>query len=219
MEERKSWEQQEDEPTLWYGRFREFLRMGTKRSVGAVFKKEGNSKELGKTRKTLEPDGTWYAKAREWKWEERARKWDEHQRAEEDKAIAEEKDRVLRSGFALMHKRVKELDRLSRKLIRMTGDESKVWLSETKTSVFGEDRSQTIEKVTFNHQLFQLIDKYLDSIAKEVGERVKKQELDVTTNGETQSLHEAIEKALEQFPDARSALAEKLAEIGQELDQ
>ena len=64
--------------------------------------------------------------------------------------------------------------------------------------------------------MFQLIDKYFDSIAKEKGERVKKQELDVKNSDDTQELYKAIEQALEQFPEAKIALAEKLAEMQNE---
>lgn len=168
------WSQQEGEPSLWYGRFLVYLRLGTKRSVNAVFKKENNKKQQ---KTTSFPGPGWYDAEKEWNWKERAKAYDEYVRAEEDRVIAEEREKVLRSGFALMHKRVKELDRLTRKLIRMASDDEKIWLVETRTVIMGEDRSQTTEKLTFNAPLFQLIDKYLDSIAKEMGERIKKQEL------------------------------------------
>jgi hypothetical protein len=58
----------------------------------------------------------------------------------------------------------------------MASDDEKIWLVETRTMIMGEDRSQTTEKLTFNAPLFQLIDKYLDSIAKEMGERAKTSE-------------------------------------------
>lgn len=176
-EERNAWSQMDNEPSLWYGRFSAFLRMGTRRSVNAAFWKE-TKRGKEKTRTNAGPD--WYNAAKEWQWQERARAYDDHVRAEEDRIIAEERDKVLRSGFALMHKRIQELDKLTRKLIRMTKDEEKIWLAETRTLVMGEDRSQTIEKVTFNAPLFQVIDKYLDSIAKEVGERVKKKDVTIT---------------------------------------
>lgn len=179
-EERKSWEQKinDGEPDLWYGRFVKFLRLGTKRSVNAVFKKE-TKRNLEEPRSNAHQD--WYEAAKQWNWEKRARDYDEHQRAEEDRIIEEERDKVLRSGFALQHKRIKELDRLTRKLIRYTNDEEKVWIPETKTimTTQGKDKSQEqiVEKIVFNAPLFTLIDKYQDSIAKEMGERVKKQEI------------------------------------------
>lgn len=215
-EERKPWEQMEGEPDLWYGRFRVYLLMGSRRSVGAVYRKEYHVKAR---QTTLKISGDWYEAAKQWNWLERARDYDEFQRAEEDRIIAEEREKVLRSGYALMHKRVKTLDRLSRKFEQMEKDESKIWLTETRTTTMGEGKSVVIEKTTFNHHLYMLIDKYFDSIAKEVGDRVKKQEIDVKSNDTTNALHEAIEQALEQFPEAKIALAEKLAEVGKGVDQ
>jgi hypothetical protein len=215
MDERKSWEQMEEEPDLWYGRFRSYLRLGSKRSVNALYAKAAKNSEK---QRNLDAGGDWYDIEKEWNWKERARAYDEYQRAEEDRIIEEERDKVLRSGFALQHKRIKELDRLARKLIRYTNDEEKIWMSETKT-ISGENSTVIVEKVTFNAPLFTLIDKYQDSIAKEMGERVKKQHLDVNTTDtnaqDMQSLHEAIEHALEQYPEAKIALAERLAQLEQ----
>ena len=166
----------EGEPDLWYGRFRVYLLMGSRRSVGAVYRKEYHVKAR---QTTLKISGDWYEAAKQWNWLERARDYDEFQRAEEDRIIAEEKEKVLRSGFALMHKRIKELDRLSRKLIQMEKDESKVWIPEIRTIGSG-DNAQHIEKLVFNAPLYQTIDKLFDSIAKETGERVKKKDITVT---------------------------------------
>lgn len=165
----------EGESSLLYGRFTAYLRMGTKRSVAAVYKKEKRGEKGSNI-----PHGSWYDVEKEWKWKERARDYDDWQRAEEDRIIAEEKEKVLRSGFALMHKRIKELDRQARKLIAMTNDEQKIWIPELRTVIMGEDKSQTVEKVVFNAPLFTTIDKIFDSIAKETGERVKKKDITIT---------------------------------------
>jgi hypothetical protein len=192
-EERKPWEQIEREPDLWYGRFVKFMRLGTKRSVNAIYAKESKQKQV-KSSTNIGPE--WYEASKQWNWAERARAYDEHQRAEEDRIIAEEREKVMRSGFALQHKRIEILDKLSRKLIRMANDEEKVWIPETKTTSFGEDKSQVVEKVVFNAPLFTLIDKYQDSLAKEMGERVKKQDIDV--NGSMRILTEWGNSLLEE---------------------
>jgi hypothetical protein len=183
-EERKIWEQEEGESTLWYGRFVKFMRLGTRRSINAVFAKEqrANAKVTRNNEKQreLNAPGEWYDIKKVWKWDERARAYDEYQRAEEDRIIAEERDKIMRSGFALQHKRIQLLDRLSRKLVKMTDDEEKIWIPETRTTIMGEDRSTVVEKVTFNAPLFTTIDKFQDSIAKEMGERVKKKDITVT---------------------------------------
>lgn len=178
MEERKSWEQYDDEPTLWHGRFVKFLRLGSKRSVNAVYAKETKQKQV-KPSTNIGPE--WYEAAKQWNWAKRAKDYDEYQRAEEDRIIEEERDKVLRSGFALQHKRIELLDKLSRKLIRYTNDEEKIWIPETKTitTTQGKDKSQEqiVEKIVFNAPLFQQIRNYQADIAAEMGERVKKQEL------------------------------------------
>jgi hypothetical protein len=220
-EERKPWEQiiEQNEPDLWYGRFVKFMRLGTKRSVNAVFKKEPPKRSV---KPRMVADNDWYEIAKQWNWAERARAYDEYQRVEEDRIIEEERNKVLRSGFALQHKRIKELDRLARKLIRYTNDEEKIWIPETKktTTTQGKDKSQeqVVEKIVFNAPLFTLIDKYQDSLAKEMGERVKREQVDVTNmnDKDMQSLHDAIERALEQFPEAKQALAQELAELNNE---
>jgi hypothetical protein len=181
-EERKPWEQniEAGEPDLWYGRFVKYLRLGSKRSVNALYAKEAKAAKNSEKQRNLDAGGDWYDIEKAWNWKERARAYDEWQRKEEDRIIAEEKDKVLRSGFALMHKRIKELDRQARKLIQMTNDEQKIWVPEVRTVIMGEDKSQTIEKLTFNAPLFTTIDKIFDSIAKETGERVKKKDITIT---------------------------------------
>lgn len=183
-EERKPWEQRidEGEHDLWYGRFWVYLRLGTKRSVHAVYAKEAKKKQV-KPSTNIGPE--WYEAAKTWEWLARARVYDEWQRKEEDRIIAEEKEKVLRSGFALMHKRVKELDRITRRLIQMEKDDSKVWIPEIRVIGSGEN-AQTIENINFNAPLYTLIDKYLDSIAKETGERIKvtKSELSGKVDGD-----------------------------------
>lgn len=176
MSDRQLWDQmiEEGEPDLWYGRFRAYLLMGIKRSVNAVFAKE--ARKDGK-RRGIEAPGAWYDTEKTWKWKERARAYDESVRVEEDRIIAEEKEKILRSGYALMHKRVQELDRLSRRLVAMTKDEDKVWLPDVKSIQVGIEIYERVDLVHFNAPLFTLIEKYFASIAAELGERVKKQEL------------------------------------------
>jgi hypothetical protein len=182
MEERNAWDQmiEEGEPDLWYGRFVKFMRLGTKRSIRSVFLKESKQKQA-KASTNVGPG--WCEAAKAWEWDKRARTYDEHIRAEEDRIIAEERDKVLRSGFALQHKRIQIYNRLADKLIGYARDESKVWLCETRTfkaSHEGEEDTQIVEKVVFNAPLFQVIDRYLGAVAAEMGERVKKKDIAIT---------------------------------------
>jgi hypothetical protein len=95
-DERKIWEQQQDEPDLWYGRFRVFLRLGTKRNVNAVYTKE-TKRNLEQTRTNAHQD--WYEAEKTWKWKERARAWDRDQdkvRAEKEEKQRDEDLKVVR---------------------------------------------------------------------------------------------------------------------------
>jgi hypothetical protein len=169
-EEHKAWEQLPGESSLWYGRFTRFKLMIFGRSVAAVFREEMRGNERN------EPPGRWYEESKKWNWEARATEWDAFQTEETEKVIARERALVLRSGFALQHKRVLALDRLANKLIEMTEDEDKVWIPDVKAIGNGPG-AERVDLVNFNAPLFTLIEKYQASIAAEMGERVKKTEL------------------------------------------
>jgi len=173
--EKHIWDQmvEEGESDLWYGRFVKFMRLGAKRKIATVYKREKRGEKGSNI-----VHGSWYDAAKTWRWEERARAYSDYVREEEDRAIADEQNKVIRSGYALMHRRIRLLENLIDQLYSYTKDESKIWLAETKTTTttYGEDKSTEIiiEKVTFNAPLFMLIDKYLNSTSAEMGERVKK---------------------------------------------
>jgi hypothetical protein len=172
-EERKPWDQLEEESNLWYGRFRAYLLMGFKRSVNAVFQLEAEE-SLGNPRG--EAQGHWYEYAKKYRWEERAKAYDTHWIEEQDKLIAQEREIVLRSGYALMHKRIEALNKLADKMVRWADEDDKVWLIKTQ-DVTGDGFSKHTEETVFNAPMLGMIEKYFDGIAKEKGERVKKQEL------------------------------------------
>lgn len=175
MEERKSWEQMLDkqEPDLWYGRFRAYLLMGFKRSVQAVFHQEA---EENRGNPRGEAQGHWYEYAKKYNWEERAQAYDKHWIEEQDKLIAQEREVVLRKGFALDYKRIEALNKLADKMVQWADDDSKVWLVK-KQDVTGDGFSKHTEEEVFNAPMLGMIEKYFAGIAAEKGERVKKQEL------------------------------------------
>lgn len=162
-EERKPWDRmmEQGESAKWFSRFDRFRLMKPwERSIAAVFHEE-NSKKLEKTRKNQEPDGTWYKFAQRWKWEERAAAWDKYRLDERDKQIAAEEAEVLRKGYALKHERIKALN------------EKALNAEEPYTD---PDTGKT-------HQLWNSPEHMrewrglLDDIAKEKGERIRKQEV------------------------------------------
>jgi hypothetical protein len=177
-DERKPWDQleEEGESSLWYGRFRAYLLMGFKRSVNAVFHLEA---EETRDYPSTGVQGHWYEYAKKYRWEERALAYDTHWIEEQDKLIAQEREIVLRTGFALQHKRIEALDKIANILIEMTEDEDKVWLPDVKSVGFGPT-AERVDIVNFNAPLFTLIEKYQASIAAEMGERVKRKDITVT---------------------------------------
>src|SRR6266700_82549 len=70
--------------------------------------------------------------------------------SELSKLEQEEITRILTSGYALMHRRVEALDRLSKKLESYLEDESKIWLADVKA--VGLER---VDLVQFNADLFK----------------------------------------------------------------
>jgi hypothetical protein len=147
--------------------FHEYCLLGYDRSLAKLALK------LGRTSAYTRHLESWSAK---YNWQERAREYDAHWIEEQDKVIAQERAVVIRTGFALQHKRILSLDRIVTKLIEMTEDEDKVWLPDVKAIGNGPN-AERVDLVNFNAPLFALIDKYKASIAAEMGERVKKTEL------------------------------------------
>ncbi|HEY4033174.1 MAG TPA: hypothetical protein VGL94_04330, partial [Ktedonobacteraceae bacterium] len=147
----------------------------------------------------------------EWCWEERASAYDAHWVKEQDKIIAQERARIVRSGFAIQHKRIQELDKITQELIAMASEADKVWIPGQKVFWNGKN-AELIDTITFNHQLYALIRKYLGDIASEMGERKQKIEIDETGEIEQDSkvLHDLCMHALEPFPEAKYALADAL---------
>lgn len=73
---RKPWEQWDEEPAYWYGRFVIFRDMGPARSLSGAVRIY-----YRKRNKPAHPaNETWCENARVWKWRERALAWDQYQR-------------------------------------------------------------------------------------------------------------------------------------------
>ena len=125
------------------------------------------------------PTGDWYEVANQWKWEERADAYHKHRRSERDRQIAEKEADILDIPYAQKYERVKELDKKIRDLLKEADDEKRVWLPDVKSIQTGEDTYERVNLVHFNAPLFTVIDKYLAGIAAEMGERIKKKDIEV----------------------------------------
>ena len=179
QQEQDTWERLPEENSLWYGRFLLFRDMGPSRSLlGTVHAEEAKKR---KEKQSFSPPGAWSVAAKQWNWKERAEAWDAYiQRLNEA-----EIQRALTEGYAAIHERVKALNKMAR-LIEQSyadpADEQKTifpWLTPDKIR---EWRG------------------CLDDIAKELGHRVKKQEVE----------HSGM---LEVITGARDALLTELAEL------
>ena len=194
QEQKHPWSQLPDETALWFGRFERY-RLMWPHSINRVYQNEWREErkktqqgEAEKNRKgpgidinleqelPKEAPGKWRAMARKHRWVERASAWDAIQMAEIEKSITAEKARTLLTDYALMYRRVAQLNEQAKQLIAMLEDPNKVWMPDVKAVGTGEF-AERVDLVTFNAALFHEIRATFDDIAKETGERVKKQEM------------------------------------------
>lgn len=160
MSNTNAWEKQEGESLLWHRRFERFKSMPV-RSIAAVFREEMGDNER------KEPPGRWYEESKQWRWEERAAAWDAFQDEQVEKQIIAERKKVLRSRYALMHKRVEALDAKAAQLYALSESEGNLWNTTDRGGM------------TFNGELFRELRGAYADIAAELGERVKRTETTV----------------------------------------
>src|SRR3990172_303869 len=113
MDERspvQPWDRLDGETNRWWQRFGRFRLLGPDRSILAVF----NEWRLAKSREvSRSAPKTWRTAADRWRWRERAEAWDESLRAPAAAAAEAERLRVLSTGYAQQHERVRTLDKLA----------------------------------------------------------------------------------------------------------
>ncbi len=124
----KPWERQEGESAKWFFRFRNYLSLGPKRSVNAVFEAERQEKSGKSSNKA---GTTWYNAAKRYHWQERAEAYDKEQ--DEQKA-AILRQIAMKSPFVSKPYRLIQLnsmvDTLSRQLEQ--GHDPSTFLALTK---------------------------------------------------------------------------------------
>lgn len=166
------WNRQPDEPAPWFARFLVFR--GCKPASGRlhdayVSYMSQAGKSLKKPSQEVDVPGAWKEKADKWQWKKRAEAYDAMLQAEAEERAARlreleaaEIERVMTSGYALLHNRVSGLDAMARLI-------EKSWLDENAEA-----------GVNFKWLSPDKIREYrgcLDDIAKELGARTKKTEL------------------------------------------
>lgn len=72
-ENRKPWEQMENEPGIWFDRFNIWRGLGPSRTIEDAWRQDRARKGLSGKR----PHFRWYEVRKEWKWDERVAAWDD----------------------------------------------------------------------------------------------------------------------------------------------
>ncbi len=88
-------------------------------------------------------------------------------------------ERILMSGYALMHERVKALNELAELLHGEVFDEEKRWLPDVK-SVGTGPTAERVDLIRFNSDLISEYRATFTDLAAELGHRIKKQSLEHT---------------------------------------
>ena len=109
---RKPWERQEGESAKWFFRFRNYLALGSNRSVHAVFEAENKK---GQAKASYNPGKGWYNAAKRYQWQIRADAWDneqDEQKAEQMRQIA------MQCAFTSRPYRITQLNSMAETLSR-----------------------------------------------------------------------------------------------------
>jgi hypothetical protein len=175
-DEQQLWDRMEGESLTWYNRFTKFRLMFPKRSVAAVFHEEHPQTALSLVKSRQKVSGDWYEIAEQWKWEERSEAFDASLVAEEEKI----RQRVIHSGWALDYERILTLTETAKKLEVMLSEKSSIWVADVKSVGTGPD-AERVDLVQFNDALFKEFREYMADIAEEVGGRVKKKDIAITS--------------------------------------
>jgi phosphatidylserine/phosphatidylglycerophosphate/cardiolipin synthase-like enzyme len=128
MDAKKPWERQEGESARWFMRFRNYLSLGSKRSINGTFELERKNKQE-KSRTNAGPE--WYNAAKRYQWQDRAESWDRDQ--DGHKAIIMQAI-AAKCSFVSRPFRIVQLNSLADTLMRETekGQEVQVFLALTK---------------------------------------------------------------------------------------
>ena len=150
--------------------FYEYCLLGADRSLAKLARKLGRPAGYARHLETWSSQHS---------WQDRVRLYDAEQAKVQDVIIAEERARILKSRYALMHKRVELLDRKIQQLVDITDAEKGIWIPDVKSVGTGPD-AERVDLVQFNSDAFKELREFLDDIAAELGERVKKADTTVT---------------------------------------
>jgi AAA+ ATPase superfamily predicted ATPase len=170
------WDRLLEEPNRWYQRFERLRLIGPNRSILALYLEEwiARQEKAGKSiaNKPKCPPGAWSKAAKEWHWQERWEAWDQYLSDRAAKEAEERRLKILSSGFAQRHERVRKLDELANLLLVELLDKDKRWLADVKQIGSGFT-AERVDIVRFNSALIRQFRETLEDLAAEMGERVR----------------------------------------------
>lgn len=152
------------ESTKAYAAYQCYRDFGVSRSLEKVYQKLAKSIPLLKR---------WSA---QYQWVTRAAEWDAEQERIREEARQVEITKIMSEGYAATHNRIKALNKLAEKQWEDLQERDLVWLPDVKSIGSGEF-AERVDLIRFNSALSAEFRASLDDIAKEVGARVKKQEI------------------------------------------
>lgn len=189
---KQPWDRLDGEPTRWFLRFERYRLAGPGRELLGVARAARAERAVKSIQRQMrKTPGSWSRAYALWRWRERAEAWDTCVAAQVAAEAEAERLRIMSSGFALAHNRVKALNALADLLFGEANIYDRRWLPDVKA--IGSGRDGTFEKVDvvhFNAGLLEQLRGALDDLAKETGGRVRS--VDLTSGGQQIEIREVI---------------------------
>jgi hypothetical protein len=166
----------------------DWLRLGSGRSLRKILEKYNETQQNTAPTTSYDTLAQWSSK---FKWADRATQFD----AEWEARKTKEREASLSYGLALDYERVEKLKRLADFLEAQIyeqgedGEYHNVWCPDVKQIGSGAD-AERVDIERFNGNLLSEYRNVLDDLAKEVGGRVKKQELTGKDGGAIEHKHQ-----------------------------
>ncbi len=147
--------------------FEDYYNLGPGRSLAALARRYQKQTKARPPTRQMSQLKKW---STELGWQARVAARDAELAAKEQAALEAERIKVIQSGFALMHKRLKSLNEVGELLLAEVLTTDKRWLPDVKQIGSGE-YAERVDLVRFNAPLIEQFRKTLDDIATELGQR------------------------------------------------
>jgi transposase-like protein len=158
-----------NESTKAYAAYECYRELGAGRSIEKVAEKYSKSV------------GLLYRWSSQHQWVNRAAEWDKEQERLREEARQVEIEKIMSSGYAATHNRVKHLNKLAKRQWKDMQNRELVWLPDVK-QIGGGEFAERVDIIRYNAGLDEQFRKTLEDISAEVGGRVKRSEVEVKGN-------------------------------------